>query len=239
MAYNGITGGTNNNSTFSPDNNCTRAQLAEFFWKLAGTPSPGISSSPFSDVNNNDNHHSAIYWAYNNNIIGGYADGTFRPNNPCTRIQTVLMLWKFANMPDVSISVLPFNDIGGLSTNQKKAAVWAYNQGIAGGYQDGTFRPTENCLRRHIATILYKYARSGITLWTCTGPDCGMMNTNEADAEAHRRSVENLLEHYGSYYDPVTHVLRPVHVTLTYPYRVSSNVELVGFYYGYLPWSAQ
>ena len=53
------------------------------------------------------------------------------------------------------------------------------------------------------------------------------------------QGVENLLEQYGSYYDPVTHVLRPVHVTLTYPYRVSSDVTLVGYYYGYLPWGVQ
>ncbi|MBP5655878.1 MAG: S-layer homology domain-containing protein [Clostridiales bacterium] len=38
-----------------------------------------------------------------------------------------------------------------------KACIWGSENHIVEGYKDGTFRPNGDCLRRQMATFLYKY----------------------------------------------------------------------------------
>jgi len=38
-----------------------------------------------------------------------------------------------------------------------KAIQWAVEEGIVGGYKDGTFRPSEKCTRGQIAMFLWKF----------------------------------------------------------------------------------
>ncbi|MBO4460785.1 MAG: S-layer homology domain-containing protein, partial [Clostridiales bacterium] len=37
------------------------------------------------------------------------------------------------------------------------ATLWASEKKILAGYDDGTFRPNGDCLRRQMVTFLYKY----------------------------------------------------------------------------------
>ena len=46
---NGVTTGTNE-TTFSPDNTCTRGQVVTFLWRASGSPEPEAESCPFTDV---------------------------------------------------------------------------------------------------------------------------------------------------------------------------------------------
>lgn len=46
----------------------------------------------FSDVATSNGFYDAIIWAAGKGIVGGYADGTFRPTNPVTRAQFCVML---------------------------------------------------------------------------------------------------------------------------------------------------
>lgn len=62
------------------------------------TPEPEPIVSPFSDVSAKD---KTIMWAYKEGIAKGYPDGTFRPDEPCTRRQVCTMLWRFAGKPEV------------------------------------------------------------------------------------------------------------------------------------------
>ena len=48
---------------------------------------------PFSDVADSD---KTILWAYEQGIVKGYPDGTFRPDEPCTRRQICTMLYRYA-----------------------------------------------------------------------------------------------------------------------------------------------
>lgn len=58
------------------------------------TPEPKIT---FSDVTTKTSGYKAIMWAAENGIVKGYKDGTFRPNEPCTRAQVCVMLWRMFN----------------------------------------------------------------------------------------------------------------------------------------------
>lgn len=95
---NDITDGTGG-GYFSPDMNCTRAQIVKLIWNSFGNPAPSSSTTRFSDVGQNDWYTQAVLWAYENGITSGTGDGTtFSPNQACTRSQIVTMLYNAASI---------------------------------------------------------------------------------------------------------------------------------------------
>ena len=111
----------------------------------------------------NESYYRAVKWAVSEGIIVGYKheDGpaTFEPNGTVTRGQVATMLWRFAgrNTPELP-STSPFSDIDA-SNSSYRAVVWGQKAGVIRGYKDGTFQPDASCLRQHIVTFLYRYAR--------------------------------------------------------------------------------
>lgn len=91
---NGITAGTGDGSTFSPDAPCTRAQVVTFLWRAMDKPEANTSAS-FTDVKTGDYYTAAVQWAVENTITAGTGDGsTFSPANDCARAQVVTFLWR-------------------------------------------------------------------------------------------------------------------------------------------------
>jgi len=91
-----ITGGTSAN-TFSPNDNCTRAQVVTFLWRTAGQPEPNGKDNPFTDVKPDSYYYDAVLWAVENGITGGTSATTFSPDSVCTRGQVVTFLYRFIN----------------------------------------------------------------------------------------------------------------------------------------------
>ena len=151
---NGITTGYNDN-TFRPNNNCNRAAVVTFLWRLAGKPDMGITNA-FTDMTGNEDFDHAITWAANHGITTGYNDGTFRPWDTCHRAAIVTFLWRYAGRPEPT-TMANFSDMTG-NDDFDKAISWAAENGITTGYTDGTFRPYNQCLRLAVATFLYRYA---------------------------------------------------------------------------------
>ena len=93
---NGITTGTSA-AAFSPDDICTRAQIASFLYRLVQSEGGGFTGAwmfllPFSDTP--DWAYEAIAWCYQKNITSGTTATTFSPDAPCTRAQIVTFLWR-------------------------------------------------------------------------------------------------------------------------------------------------
>ena len=95
---NGITKGTDN-THFSPDGICTRAQAVTFLWRAAGSPKPETRAMPFTDVPVGSYYYDAVLWAVENGITKGTSDTTFSPNMTCTRAQIVTFLWRSEKSP--------------------------------------------------------------------------------------------------------------------------------------------
>ena len=92
--YEGITTGTGDGTTFSPEATCTRKQIVTFLWRYHGKPAPESSEITFTDVKN-DRFAAAILWAAEQGITTGTGDGsTFSPEAPCTRKQIVTFLYR-------------------------------------------------------------------------------------------------------------------------------------------------
>ena len=104
-----------------------------------------IGATAFKDV-------PTGYWAKSyiealaaQNIIAGFPDGTFRPNEPVTRAQFATIITK-ALTPAVKRQAVQFKDV--------QSNFWAYNaiqeaykSAFVAGYPDGTFKPQQQIPR--------------------------------------------------------------------------------------------
>jgi len=80
-------------SGFHPGRYLTRAQMAKML-VLAFDIQPGPYTYTFPDVQPDDWYYPYVQIAASNQIFGGYADGTFGPNDRLTRGQATSMLYK-------------------------------------------------------------------------------------------------------------------------------------------------
>jgi hypothetical protein len=92
-AEQGITTGYSD-GTFRPNDECIRSQIVTFLWRANGSPDPENANNPFTDVSNGKFYTKAVLWAVENGITTGYSDGTFRPDDECTRGQVVTFLYR-------------------------------------------------------------------------------------------------------------------------------------------------
>lgn len=149
----GITKGYSDH-TFRPVDFCNRAAVVVFLWRLAGKPDMG-STKVFSDMTGNEEFDKAITWAYETGIATGYDDGTFRPWAKCHRAAALTFLWRYAGKPQPE-TVAGFSDMT-KNTDFDKAISWAAENDITTGWDDGTFRPWDQCLRLAVVSFLYRY----------------------------------------------------------------------------------
>ena len=152
----GITDGTDD-THFSPDGKCTRAQMVTFLWRDAGKPAPAGTDNPFADVKEGTYYYDAVLWAVEKGITEGTSDTTFSPEDTVTRGQAVTFLWRDAGKPAPTGTDTPFNDVTE-SDYYYEPVLWAVEKGITDGTSDTTFSPAQSCLRCQIVTFLYRAA---------------------------------------------------------------------------------
>ena len=89
---NGITNGTTD-TTFGPDETCTRAHGVTFLSRAAKA-NTASGNSNFADVDANAYYASAVKWAVDNGITNGIGSSLFGPDSSCTRAQIVTFLYR-------------------------------------------------------------------------------------------------------------------------------------------------
>ena len=150
---NGITQGTDD-THFSPDGICTRAQAVTFLWRAAGSPKPETRTMPFTDVPAGSYYYDAVLWAVENDITKGTSDTTFSPNMTCTRAQIVAFLWRSEKSPAAG-TANPFADVKS-AAYYADAVLWAVKENITRGTTNTTFSPNADCTRAQIVTFLWR-----------------------------------------------------------------------------------
>ena len=147
---NGIVSGTSE-TTFSPDQNCTRAQAVCILWRAEGSPAPKSGNNPFTDIAEKAFYYKAALWAAERGIVTGTA---FQPDGVLTRGLLATLLYRNAGSPAVSGGA-DFKDVPANAYYAKPVA-WAAQQGIASGTGDHTFSPDAVCTRGQTVTFLYR-----------------------------------------------------------------------------------
>ena len=150
---NGITKGTDD-THFSPDGICTRAQAVTFLWRTAGSPASKTSAMPFTDVPVGSYYYDAVLWAVKNGITKGTSDTTFSPDMTCTRAQIVAFLWRSEKSPAAG-TANPFADVKS-TAYYADAVLWAVKENITKGTTSTTFSPNADCTRAQIVTFLWR-----------------------------------------------------------------------------------
>ncbi len=156
LADAGITSGFPD-GTYRPENNVTRAEIAVFLLKgmkfpAAYTP-PQAAEFNFSDIES----HWGANWIETlraSGITGGFADGTYRPEEAVTRGQMAVFLLKALNDPGYTPppATPTFDDTEGHWASNWIEAL--RSTGLTSGYPDGTFRPDSPVTRAEMAVFI-------------------------------------------------------------------------------------
>ena len=139
-----------------PQGNITRAEVATIFYRLLKDEvreEIETDVNSFPDVNADDWFNVTVSSLANMNVISGYEDGTFRPNEPITRAELAAMAGRFYEAFDAEYEEGTFLDVEGDEWFADAIAA-AAELGILGGYPDGTVRPNNNITRAETCAIV-------------------------------------------------------------------------------------
>ena len=168
-----ITTGTSPTS-FSPNDNVTRAQLATFLWRFADSPATATaagSNNPgerFSDLDTDSYYSDAVNWMVDEEITTGTSPTSFSPNDNVTRAQLATFLWRFADSPATATAAgsnNPGERFSDLDTDSyySDAVNWMVDEEITTGTSPTSFSPNDNVTRAQLATFLWRFADSPAT----------------------------------------------------------------------------
>lgn len=159
----GLFSGTSE-TTFSPNENMTRAMLATVLFRLCGSKLHE-TVNPFSDIPDGKWYTDGVIWAYNEGIASGTGNGKFSPNDPVTREQVACMLVNCAkyNMTykeTIGEGIAKFTDQDKVHSWAKEAMSWCVNNGFISGIASGEktlLAPNEYATRAQIAAMLMNF----------------------------------------------------------------------------------
>ncbi|MBL8774367.1 MAG: S-layer homology domain-containing protein [Acidimicrobiales bacterium] len=140
--------------TFRPTRNAKRSQVVTMLWRLMDEPAATTRRS-FPDVPRTAGYADAAEWAVGEGILTASPNGSFRPKDPVTRSQLVVMLWHLVGDPQVDTHH-PYSDTRSGAYYQE-ALDWATRHAVA-PVRGSRFRPTATATRANAAAWLYNLA---------------------------------------------------------------------------------
>ena len=162
--YNSFMEGTSD-STYSPLEKLTRADVIEILYKMAGSPYDD-GANPYTedtytltDVDSDDEYYNAVCWAINNHITT--KNVTFSPDAHATRQQVVTFLYRYVKYcTDIEVttkSIGSFPDASSVSDYAINAMKWAYANGVLTGNTSGNLNPKGATYRIYASKMFYQF----------------------------------------------------------------------------------
>ena len=153
--------------TFSPYMSMTRGMfvtvLGRLYEYMNNTSLDVPEGMSFNDVSSEQYYAAAVKWASENNIITGYENGQFKPDEPISREQIVAIMYRFAvyaGLDTTNTSAInEFADGKDASPWAVDALSWAVGTNIMGGRTDGTLDPQGLVQRCEVAAILHRFIK--------------------------------------------------------------------------------
>ena len=135
-----------------PNDSISRAEVATIFYRLLkDTYQNSAQETTFIDVPNDAWFSKAIGVLVSLGIVKGYSDSSFRPNNPITRAEFAALIARFdvlSTPVDYVFKDVPASHWAADSINS------AYAKGWVGGYENATFKPSQNISRAEVTKIV-------------------------------------------------------------------------------------
>jgi len=158
----GLFAGTSE-TTFEPNTHMTRAMLVTVLWRLENEPDAS-SAGRFPDVAAGAWYAQAVAWAAENNIVSGYDENTFGPNDPITREQIAAIMNRYASRKGYDTAakadLSAFIDAGKTSGWARSAMEWAVAEGLIKGVSGAGLDPAGFATRAQVATILMRFVHN-------------------------------------------------------------------------------
>jgi hypothetical protein len=146
------------NDLYDPEGSITRAQFIKILTCM--TPGIDLSSVPstgFLDVSPDDWYAKYIDWGYENNIVFGYSNGCFGPNDPITREQMCCMIARYCNYLGYELGEIndskTFLDQGSISSWAVGYVDALQKSGLIEGDDNNMFKPRSLSTRAQAASI--------------------------------------------------------------------------------------
>ena len=139
--------------------------IVTMLWRLEG--SPEARHAGFRDVLADAWYAKAVSWAASEQIVDGYGDGRFGPNDSISREQLAVILWRYAKYKDrESLGGKPVNlgiflDAERIAPWAREGMQWAVNAGLISGTDPERLSPKADATRAQVATLLMRFFRAG------------------------------------------------------------------------------
>lgn len=163
-AERGIMSGTAEGQ-FSPNVTTTRSMIVSILYRLSGAEKP-TGGNPFTDVKAGKWYTDAVLWAAENEIVSGYGNGKFGPDDPITREQIAVILKNYAEKSGADVSKTAaldaFPDEAKVGSWAKGAVSWAVAEGLISGSVSGgktLLDPQGKATRAMIASIMMRFVQ--------------------------------------------------------------------------------
>lgn len=164
MAARHIAGGVSEN-LFAPDGQVTRAEFAALLIRTLGLAETKPAAPSFKDVAPGDWYYGAVETARAAGLVGGYPDGTFRPQANITREEIASMVHrallyagkKPAVAGRVDAILARFADAAAIGGWARESVAVAVSENILRGRTANTVVPKGNATRAE-ATVMLKRA---------------------------------------------------------------------------------
>lgn len=141
--------------TFRPDETITRAEAATLLKKLE-LPEVNQKAVTFSDVHSTDWYYDAVHLAVKSNMVSGYEDNTFRPQNNITRFEAINILSKLVRSENYNDVQLPYGDKESIPSWVNTSVRNLYAAGIIAEYDGNQIAGNTPVTRGEIVRMLDK-----------------------------------------------------------------------------------
>ena len=121
---------------------------------LTGSAAVYAGWNPFTDAGSGDWYYEDVLYVYNRGLMEGTGEHSFSPDGAVTRGQIVAILWRLAGNPVVNFA-MDFTDVTE-ETWCAEAIRWAAAEGIAQGFDDGSFGQDRVVTWEQLAAFLYR-----------------------------------------------------------------------------------
>jgi hypothetical protein len=148
-------------NTYRPVQPVTRQAMAAFSYRLLnpGTVAPPCTTKPFVDVDVTDQFCAEIAWMKAEGISTGGDDGTFRALAPVSRQAMAAFLYRLTESPNGDDPVCATDEFSDVLVDHPFCGEidWMVDIGVTGGFEDGSFKPTQAVARQSMAAFIFRY----------------------------------------------------------------------------------
>ena len=148
------------NGSFGPKDVLTRGQFAAILYRLAKEP-PVYYSGGFSDIGKGRYYAAAVLWASGQGILTGYDQSRFGPDDPITREQLAVILFRYAKYAGAEVrktgNLTDYADGKTVAVYAKNGVAYAVAAGLLQGDRDGKLNPKGIATRGEIAAVLHRF----------------------------------------------------------------------------------